>query len=118
VRHKTSFPGGLYNTSFAFVMNEGAWKKISKADQDAITKLSGEYAARMFGRGWDQVDRRGNAFMQAAGVQPVMANKAFVDEIRTRTKGLEERWVGEAKSRGLTNADQVLREFRAEIGKI
>ena len=118
VKHRTSFPGGLYNTSFAFVMNEGAWKKISKADQDAITKLSGEYAARLFGRGWDQVDRRGMAFMQAAGVQPTMASKAFVDEVRSRTTGLEARWVEEAKGRGLTNADQVLKEFRAEIGKL
>ena len=27
VKHRTTFPGGLYNTSFAFVMNEAAWKK-------------------------------------------------------------------------------------------
>ena len=35
----------------------------------AVDELSGEFAARMFGRGWDKVDRRGMAFMQAAGVQ-------------------------------------------------
>jgi TRAP-type transport system periplasmic protein len=118
VRHKTQFPGGLYNVSFAFVMNEAAWNRISKADQEAINKLSGEYAARMFGRGWDQVDLRGNAFMQAAGVQTTKASKAFIDEVRGRTQGLEARWVEEAKGRGLTNADQVLKEFRAEIGKL
>jgi TRAP-type transport system periplasmic protein len=118
VRHKTQFPGGLYNVSFAFVMNEAAWNRISKADQEAINKLSGEYAARMFGRGWDQVDLRGNAFMQAAGVQTTKASKAFIDEVRGRTQGLEARWVEEAKGRGLTNADQVLKEFRAEISKL
>ena len=117
VKHKTTFPGGLYNTSFAFVMNQATWNKIPKADQDAITKLSGEYAARLFGRGWDGVDRRSNAFMQTAGVVNTVANKAFVDDIRSKTSGLEQKWLADAKSKGLANPEQVLREFRAEIAK-
>jgi len=117
IKHKTTFPGGLYNTSFAFVMNEGTWNKIPKADQDAITKLSGEYAARLFGRGWDSVDRRSNAFMQTAGVVATQANKAFIDAVRTRTAPLEQKWIADAKAKGLTNAEQVLKEFRAEIAK-
>jgi TRAP-type C4-dicarboxylate transport system substrate-binding protein len=117
VKHKTTVPGGLYNTSFAFVMNQATWNKIGKADQDAITKLSGEYAARLFGRGWDSVDRRSNAFMQTAGVVHTQGNKAFVDEVRTKTQPLEQKWIADAKAKGLSNADQVLKEFRAEIAK-
>jgi TRAP-type C4-dicarboxylate transport system substrate-binding protein len=117
IRHKTTFPGGLYNTSFAFVMNEGTWNKIPKADQDAITKLSGEYAARLFGRGWDAVDRRANAFMQTNGVVGTQASRAFVEEVRGKTQPLEVKWVNDAKGKGLPNADQVLKDFRAEIAK-
>jgi TRAP-type C4-dicarboxylate transport system substrate-binding protein len=117
VKHKTTFPGGLYNTSFAFVMNEGAWNKIPKADQEAIGKLSGEYAARMFGRGWDQVDRRGNAFMQSNGVVTTPASKAFVDEVKAKTSTLEAKWLADAKAKGLANAEQVLKDYRAEIAK-
>jgi TRAP-type C4-dicarboxylate transport system substrate-binding protein len=117
VKHKTTFPGGLYNTSFAFVMNEGTWNKIPKADQDAITKLSGEYAARMFGRGWDNVDRRGNAFMQANGVVSTQAGKAFVEEVKGKTASLEAKWIADAKAKGLSNPEQVLREYRAEVAK-
>jgi TRAP-type C4-dicarboxylate transport system substrate-binding protein len=117
IKHKTTFPGGLYNTSFAFVMNEGTWNKISKADQAAIEKLSGEAAARLFGRGWDNVDRRSNAFMQTAGVVHTVAAKPFVDEVRGKTAALEQKWVADAKAKGLANADQVLKEFRAEIAK-
>jgi TRAP-type C4-dicarboxylate transport system substrate-binding protein len=117
IKHKTTFPGGLYNTSFAFVMNEGTWNKIPKADQAAIEKLSGEAAARLFGRGWDSVDRRANAFMQTAGVTHTVASKAFVDEIRARTAPLEQKWIADAKAKGLPNAEQVLKEFRAEIAK-
>ncbi|MCU0775946.1 MAG: TRAP transporter substrate-binding protein, partial [Ideonella sp.] len=40
VKHATSFPGGLYNTSFAFIMNEDTWARIPKADQDIIAKLT------------------------------------------------------------------------------
>jgi len=118
VKHRTTFSGGLYNTSFAFVMNEAAWKKISPADQAAITKLSGEYAARLFGRAWDKADRLGAAFMQANGVQHTVANKAFVDQVRAKTDALERKWVAESKAKGLPNGDQVIRELRAEIAKL
>ncbi|HYF58038.1 MAG TPA: TRAP transporter substrate-binding protein [Burkholderiaceae bacterium] len=118
IKHKTTFPGGLYNTSFAFVMNEGTWNKISKADQDAITKLSGEHAARLFGRGWDAVDRRANAFMQSAGVVATQADRKFVEEVRGRTTALEQKWVADAKGKGVANPEAVLKEFRAEIQKL
>ena len=117
VKHKTTFPGGLYNVSFAFVMNEGTWNKISKADQDAITKLSGENSARMFGRAWDAVDRRGNAFMQTNGVVTTVASKAFVDDVKAKTSTLEAKWVADAKAKGLANPEQVLKEYRAEIAR-
>jgi TRAP-type C4-dicarboxylate transport system substrate-binding protein len=117
IKHKTTFPGGLYNTSFAFVMNEATWNKISKADQDALTKLSGEYAARMFGRGWDDVDRRGNAFMQANGVVSTSAGKAFVEDVKSKTSALEVKWIADVKAKGLSNPEHVLREYRAEIAK-
>lgn len=118
VKHRTVFPGGLYNTSFVFMMNEGAWNKIAKADQEALMKISGEVAARKFGRGWDSVDRRGAAFMQANNVVTTQAGKSFVDEVKAKTAPLEQKWVNDAKAKGLPNADQVLKEFRAEMGKV
>ena len=118
VKHRTTFAGGLYNTSFAFVMNEATWKKISAADQAAIVKLSGEHAAGMFGRAWDKADRLGAAFMQANGVQHVVASKTFVDQVKAKTDALERKWVADAKAKGLENGEQVIREFRAEIAKL
>jgi TRAP-type C4-dicarboxylate transport system substrate-binding protein len=117
VRYKTTFPGGLYNTSFAFVMNEGTWNKITKADQDAIARLSGEAVARQFGRGWDAADRRGNAFMQSSGVVSTSAPKAFVDEVKAKTSALEAKWISDAKAKGLANPEQVIKDYRAEIAK-
>ena len=39
LKHTTFVPGGLYNVTFALVMNEAKWKAISPADQAAISKL-------------------------------------------------------------------------------
>ena len=117
VRHRTDFPGGLYNTSFAFVMNEATWNKLSKDDQAAIDKLSGETLARRVGRAWDAADRSGSAFMQANGVEISKASKAFIDDVRTKTAPLEQKWFADAKSKGIGNAEQVLKEFRSEVSK-
>jgi TRAP-type C4-dicarboxylate transport system substrate-binding protein len=117
VKHRTDVPGGLYNTSFFFAINEDTWARIPKADQDIIEKLSGEALARNFGRAWDRTDKSAIAAMQTAGVKVVQASKPFVDEIRTKTAPLEQKWIASAKAKGLANPDQVLKEFRAEAAK-
>ncbi len=117
LRHATTFPGGLYNTSFAFIMNEDAWSRISKADQDVIAKLSGEAVARAFGKAWDTADKSALTAMQAAGVKIALAPKAMIDEIRAKTAALEQKWIADAKAKGLANADQVLKEYRTEVAK-
>ncbi len=118
VQYRTSLPGGFYNTSFALVMNEAVWQRIGAPDRAAIDALSGEVTARAFGRGFDNADRRALAFMQAKGIQSVQASKSLVDDVRTRTQGLEQNWFRDARARGLTTADAILREYRAEVAKL
>jgi TRAP-type C4-dicarboxylate transport system substrate-binding protein len=96
-------------------MNPDTWARIGKPDQEAITKLSGEYLARMIGRAWDRVDRNGSAVMQANGVEVVNADKAFIEEVRAKTNGLESKWLTEAKARGLADPAAVLKEYRGLI---
>jgi len=115
IKYRTSFPGGLYNTSFAIVMNRDAWAKIPKQDQEIVSKLAGEHLARMIGRAWDAADRKGIAVMQASNVEVVNASKAFIDEVKTKTSTLENKWFSEAKTRGLENPAQVMKEYRALI---
>lgn len=118
IKYRTAMPGGLYNTSFAFVMNPATWAKISPADQAAITKLSGEYAARHFGQYWDTEDDKSLAAQKELGVQIVQADAKFVADFKARTAAVETAWVQEAEAKGLKNAAAVLQEFRAEIAKI
>ena len=118
VRYATTFPGGLYNTSFVFMMNQAKYDSLPPDVKKVVDEISGEAAARAFGRGWDRVDRRGNAFMQAAGVRFDKADAAFVKAVAQRTAPLEDAWATAAQARGLKEAKKVLAEFRADIKKL
>ena len=117
IKYATTFPGGLYNTSFAFIMNQAKYDKLSPDEKKAVDAASGTVAARLFGRNWDKVDTRAFALMQANGVQVTKADAKFVAAVKAKTAPLEQRWVKEAQAKGLPHADKVLAEFRAEIAK-
>jgi TRAP-type transport system periplasmic protein len=118
IRHATTFPGGLYNTSFAFVMNEAKYNKLTADEKKAVDAASGEVFARLVGRQWDRVDRRAFALMQANGVVVTKADAKFVADVKTRTAPLEAKWVADAKAKGLVNPDKLLAQMRAEIKKL
>jgi TRAP-type C4-dicarboxylate transport system substrate-binding protein len=118
IKYATLFPGGLYNTSFVFMMNQAKYDSLPADVKKAIDEISGEFAARMMGRGWDKVDRRGMAFMQANGVSFTKADAAFVAAVKAKTAPLEGGWITAAEAKGLKDAKRVLAEFRAEIAKL
>ena len=118
IKHATTFPGGMYNTSFVFMMNQGKYEKLSPEDKKAVDEISGETAARIFGRGWDKVDRRAYGLMQANNVLVTKADAKFVADVKAKTKSLEENWVAASKAKGLKDPAKVLAEFRSEIAKL
>lgn len=118
IKHSTVFPGGLYNTSFVFMMNQAKYDALAPDLKKAVDELSGEMAARMFGRGWDKVDRRGMAFMQAAGVQTVKADAAFVKAVTDKTAPLVDKWAQAAAAKGMAEPLKALAAFRADIAKL
>ena len=117
IKHATIFPGGLYNTSFVFLMNQDKYNKLAPDEKKAVDAISGEVAARMFGRGRDKVDRVALGMMQANQVNVVRPDASFIADVKTRTAPLEQKWVKDAEAKGLKDATKVLAEFRAEIAK-
>jgi TRAP-type C4-dicarboxylate transport system substrate-binding protein len=117
IKYATTFPGGLYNTSFVFMMNQAKYDKLSADEKKAVDAASGETAARILGRNWDKVDRRAYALMQANNVQVTKADAKFVADIKAKTSALEAKWVKDAEAKGLKDAAKVLAEFRSEIAK-
>jgi TRAP-type C4-dicarboxylate transport system substrate-binding protein len=118
IKYATTFPGGLYNTSFVFMMNQAKYDSLPADVKKVVDEMSGEFAARMIGQGWDKVDRRGMAFMQAAGVQFTKADAGFVKAVQEKTVPLEDTWAKAAEAKGMKDPKKALGEFRAEIKKL
>lgn len=117
LKHATFVPGGLYNVSFMLIGNPQTWAKISAADREAITKISGETLARRFGKVWDEIDARGQKALADAGVPIVVASPQFIADIRQRTEPLEQAWIDKVKAKGADGA-AMLRALRAEIAAL
>ena len=118
IKHATQFPGGLYNTSFVFMMNPAKYNALSADDKKVVDELSGEYAARLFGKAWDRVDAAALANMQKNGVKVIQADSSLVSGVTIRVNKLERDWAAAANAKGLKNASSVLADFRAEIAKL
>ncbi|MDT4860686.1 Outer membrane transporter protein TsaT [compost metagenome] len=118
IKFATDFPGGLYNTSFVFMMNPAKYNALSAQDKAVVDKLSGEPAARMFGEGWDKVDAASREMQKGQGVARITADKAFVKAVMDKQDYLETKWAASAQVKGLQNPKAVLSEFRAEIAKV
>jgi TRAP-type C4-dicarboxylate transport system substrate-binding protein len=118
IKYATTFPGGLYNTAFVFMMNQAKYDSLPPDVKKIVDEMSGEFAARMMGQGWDKVDRRGMAFMQAAGVQFTKADPAFVKNVKERTDPLVDTWATAAAAKGMKDPKKALADFRADIKKL
>ena len=113
----TLFPGGMYSSSFGFFMNEGKWNKLSKADQDAITSVSGEAHARFAGKSWDAADQIGLASLKKANVKIVEANPAMAKEVADRSAPIIQDWIKKATAKGVDGA-KIFAEFHEELKRV
>lgn len=117
VKNCTSFPGGLYNVSWTFALNEAKWASISKQDQAAIEALAGEALARRVGKAFDAADAVGVAEMQKAGVAIAVPPQQLANEVRARTQPLEQLWIAAAAEKGVDGA-AAMKALRDEIAAI
>ncbi|MBN9373727.1 TRAP transporter substrate-binding protein [Hydrogenophaga sp. YM1] len=118
IKHATTFPGGLYNTSFVFMMNPAKYNALSAQDKAVVDKISGEVATRIFGEGWDKVDAASRELQKAQGVARIQADDSFIKAVAAKQAELEDKWAAAAAAKGLKDPKAVLAEFRAEIKKV
>ena len=117
IRNLTIVPGGLYNLTWAVIMNEDKYKSLPKQDQEVIDSWSGERLARHSGRSWDNKDKQAIEIVQKGPIVSVTADQTFVNSLLERTRVFEDAWIKEAKQRGVDGA-LVMKDLRAEIAKI
>jgi TRAP-type C4-dicarboxylate transport system substrate-binding protein len=91
LKHHTIIPEGLYDATFFVAMNEGKWKQLSVADQQAIMKVSGEMLSRRWGQEFDKQSKAAEAKMRADGHVFTQPSPALLDNIRkVRTSMLKD----------------------------
>ena len=107
IKHATQIPGGLYNTSFVFMMNPAKYNALSAQDKAVVDKLSGEYAARTFGEGWDKVDAASREVQKTQGVVRVQADPSFIQAVAAKQAELEDRWAAAAAAKVPVSDDEM-----------
>ena len=79
------------DATFFIAMNEGKFKSLSAADQQAILKVSGEALSRRWGQEFDKQNKSAEATLRTNGHQFAQPNQTLLDNIRkVRTAMLQE----------------------------
>jgi TRAP-type C4-dicarboxylate transport system substrate-binding protein len=117
IKYVTRIPGGLYNTSFFFVMNGKKFDSLSAEDQAAIDSVSGEVFARMAGRAFQKRDDTGLEKFYQAGGKITDAPADMVSQIQGWVADIEAEWAEKAAKLGVDGA-QVLYDMKTEVAKL
>lgn len=93
-------PGGLYNTSWFLVMNEGTWEGISDEDRAAIEAVSGAQLAALAGQAWDAADAGGLADAAEHSVNVQTANNSVLARVQEIATVKEAEWAAAVADQG------------------
>lgn len=115
--HSLVMPGGFYYGSFYTIMNPAKFNKLSKADQAAVDRVSGEWLATTTGKFWAAGDKRGLDEAKAAGTKVTVAQPPLSDQLREKLAHLERDWVEKASKKGI-DANAALKALRDEVKKL
>lgn len=114
IRHLLDFPKGIYSATFFFGVNKAKWNQLSQADRDAILKISGEALSRNAGRNWDAEAAKSRENVKAAGVEVTMASGAYLKELESALRFLEDDWVKTAQGTGI-DAKAALADLKSTV---
>ncbi|MDO5658632.1 MAG: TRAP transporter substrate-binding protein [Paracoccus sp. (in: a-proteobacteria)] len=113
IDYSMTVPGGIYNTTWFFVINEAKWNSLSEEDRAAIDAISGEAFARRVGQAWNDADETAMAEI-GDRVDFYEAPEAVVAALRESAATLEAQWI-ESLGDAYDGA-AALAEFRAMTG--
>lgn len=111
----TLVPGGVGNTTLLVAMNPAKWNALSKEDQEAINRVSGESLAKLAGRVHDESDAKALDSVIKGGATVHRPSAAFADEMRSRLVPVEKTWVEKARAKGVADPERLIEQLRKEI---
>lgn len=99
----TEIPGGLFAPTFAFFIRKDVWSSISKEDQEAITKVSGETMGHLAAGIDKEYGEARQRFIDAGG-KVNEASDAFIADTSAAWEPLRAAWVKNANAAGIDGA--------------
>ncbi|MBU3031349.1 TRAP transporter substrate-binding protein [Paracoccus marinaquae] len=91
IKYSMTVPGGIYNTTWFFVVNEDKWESLSEADRAAIDAISGEAFAERVGKAWNDADTTAQGEI-GDKVDFYQAPDAVVSALKAAAGKLEQAW--------------------------
>ena len=112
IKYSMTVPGGIYNTTWFFVINEDKWNSLSEEDRAAIDAISGQAFAERVGQAWNDADTAARAEIGDKG-DFYQATPEVVAALKEQAAKLEQAW-----SEGLGDYDgaAALAAFREMTG--
>lgn len=88
LKNHSIVPEGLYDAVFFLAINEGKFKSLPAAEQQALMKVSGEALSRRWGKAFDDQNKAAEAKMRADGHVFGKPSAALLDKIRASRNGM------------------------------
>lgn len=114
VKNLIIMPGGFYYGSFAIIMNPKKYASLSKDQQAAVDKCSGESLSQVAGAAWDAADAAGRKTAEATGDKIITAGAAMQKAFAPIASKVTAAWIAEAKKRGLADPAAALAHLRTQ----
>ncbi len=115
IKYSMTVPGGIYNTTWFFVVNEDKWNSLSEEDRAAIDALSGPAFAERVGQAWNDADAAAKAEI-GDKVDFYQASPEIVAALKSEAGKLEQKW-SDSLGEGY-DGTAALAEFRKETGVV
>jgi TRAP-type C4-dicarboxylate transport system substrate-binding protein len=110
-------PGGMFDATFFLAMNAKKFDSLSKADQDAIMKVSGEAFSRAMGQEFDKRNKAAMGQFKGEGkVKTVSAG--FLKRLVEVRETLVGDWTAFARTKGYANPEKIISDFQAEYDNV
>lgn len=110
ISHITEVDGGVYNVSFALIMNEASWDALGEQDRDVFQELIGQPLSERLGRSWDGAHETARQRLLDNGASFHNGSQALRSSIEIVGEQLRQAWVEQA-AETLPDAQSILEEF-------
>lgn len=105
----------MQSANFSIFFNQRVWDKLSPADQQAITKLSGAALAARLGKATNVAEAEARSYLEAQGLDFLPPSADLLAALQEASSKVEAAWANGVSKKYGVDVNQALSELKAEI---